>query len=315
MAQALEIASGADFPVLARQLFGNVRLHFPEGPAYGRRLMSTVLGECRVSELEAGSHAVFGERVVAASHDPDSLKLLIQAEGSSLITQGGRTVDFGDGMPVLYDPTRPYTLVNRTHVRLMMLQVPRQAFSRIALQSLVAPRLPPEALGGLWHVLLSTMQSSLLEADRLDELSRTNLGRTLIEMVRPIVEADAETFPFGRSKSLDVLLARAKHYIEANLEQPDLSLERIAGRMGCSPRYIFRAFEVEGLTPSQFVWDCRLKRARADLGSAACATRSISDIAFSLGFSSSAHFSRAFRQRYEVSPRDWRRAALGLPTS
>ncbi|WP_343229034.1 helix-turn-helix domain-containing protein [Rhizobium setariae] len=304
---AVEIADGPDFPVLAQKLFGNVRLHFPQAPAHARRLTSAVLGEARVSELEAGSHAVFGERVVRASHDPDSLKLLIQAEGSSLITQGGRTVDFGDGMPVLYDPTQAYTLINRTHVRLMMLQVPRHAFSRVALASLLTPRLPHGALGGLWHVLLSTMQSSLREAGRLDEASRVNLGRTLVEMVRPIVEA--ETPGQVRAKSLDVLLTRTKVFIETHLEQPDLSVEKIAARMGCTPRYIFRAFETQGVTPSQFIWEARLKRARADLGSAGCAARSISAIAFSLGFSSSAHFSRAFRQRFEISPRDFRRSA------
>uniref|UniRef100_UPI003F21D7B3 helix-turn-helix domain-containing protein n=1 Tax=Rhizobium sp. F40D2 TaxID=3453141 RepID=UPI003F21D7B3 len=36
----------------------------------------------------------------------------------------------------------------------------------------------------------------------------------------------------------------------------------------------------------------------------------ISEIAFALGFSSSAHFSRAFRARYAVSPSQWRKAAL-----
>lgn len=305
---AVDVADGADFPELARQLFGNVRLQFPDSPANAKRLTSAMLGDCRVSKLEAGSHLVFGERVVHASHDPDALKLLIQVEGSSHITQGDSTVDFGDGMPVVYDPTRPYTLVNRTQVRLMMLQVPRGSFSRLALTSLRTPRLPPKVLGGLWHVLLSTMQSSLQEAGRLDEPSRASLGRTLVDMVRPIVEPDA-TIGLVRPKSLDVLLDRTKAFIETHLEQPDLTVERIAARMGCTPRYIFRAFETEGVTPSQFIWDTRLSRAKADLGSAGCAARSICDIAFSLGFSSSAHFSRAFRQRFEVSPRDYRRSA------
>jgi AraC-like DNA-binding protein len=305
MGTAFAIAHGADFPDLARQLFGAVRLDFPERPGESRHLTSAVLGDCRISELEAGAHTVHGERVVRSSNDPDALKLLIQTEGRSAISQGGRTVDFGDGMPVVYDPTRPYVLVNSTRVRLMMLQVPRDAFSGAARDGLASPFLPPAAFSGFCHVLFSTMQATLREAGRLDEASRASLGRTLADMVRPLIEPDI-TDGFSKSKSLETLLARAKDYIEAHLEEPDLSVERVATRMGCSPRYIFRAFEADGTTPSQFIWNARLVRARANLGSTTCAGRTISEIAFSLGFSSSAHFSRAFRDRFGMSPRDFR---------
>ena len=310
MANGHETASGADFPDLARQLFGNVRLQFGDGPAHARHLSSDRLGVCRLSALEAGAHTVRGERVVKASHDPDALKLLIQERGESVIEQGGRAVDFGGGAPVLYDPTHPYTLVNRTGVRLMMLQVPRNAFSPRAVQSLVAPRLASASLTGLWHVLRSTMQTSLAEAAGLDEASRNSLGDSLLNLVRPLVEGEPVAPEAGRPGSLDMLLERAKAYVMTNLDRPDLSLGRIAARMGCSPRYLFRAFESEQTTPSQYIWDLRLERARAELAAPDSAMRTISDIAFSFGFSSSAHFSRAFRNRYGIAPRDWRRAAL-----
>lgn len=308
MGSAFAIARGADFPALARQLFGAVRLDFPERRDEGMHLASAVLGDCRISELGAGAHTVHGERVVRSSHDPDALKLLIQTEGRSAILQGGRTVDFGGDMPVIYDPTKPYILVNRTRVRLMMLQVPRNAFSGAARDTLRSPCLAPAVLSGFCHVLLSTMQATLHEAARLDEASRASLGRTLVDMVRPLIEPDVAD-GFSKPNSLGTLLARAKDFIEAHLEEPDLSVERIAARMGCSPRYIFRAFEADETTPSQFVWNARVVRARTDLGSASCAGRTISEIAFSLGFSSSAHFSRVFRDRFGMSPRDFRRRA------
>jgi len=314
MGSALAIAHGADFPALARQLFGAVRLDFPERRDEGRHLASAVLGDCRISELEAGAHTVHGERVVRSSHDPDALKLLIQTEGRSVISQGGRTVDFGGDMPVIYDPTKPYILVNRTRVRLIMLQVPRNVFSGAPRHALASPLVPCRALAGLCHVLLSTMETTLNEAEGLDETSRVSLGRTLVDMVRPLIGhdfADASV----KLNSLETLLARAKDFITAHLDDPELSVERIAARMGCSPRYIFRAFEAEEMTPSQFIWSTRLARARVALGSVACAGRTISEIAFSLGFSSSAHFSRVFRDRFGISPRDFRRAGTASPTS
>ena len=91
----MESACGREFPVLAQKLFGNVRLHFSDAPIERRYLRSAMLGQCRVSELMAGAHTVYGDHVVRASHDPDMLKLLIQSEGISLIEQGGRAVSVG----------------------------------------------------------------------------------------------------------------------------------------------------------------------------------------------------------------------------
>ncbi|MEO8686022.1 MAG: helix-turn-helix transcriptional regulator, partial [Devosia sp.] len=115
----------------------------------------------------------------------------------------------------------------------------------------------------------------------------------------------------SQTLSLDLLRERAKAYIEANLERADLSVADIARQMGCTPRYVFKAFQAEQTTPSDYLWQCRLERARDCLMQGE-AGRSISDIAFALGFSSSAHFSRAFRQRYDSAPRDYR---MGLSAS
>lgn len=309
MGAALQSAAGEDFPELARQLFGNVRLEFADDPVDRRRLRSALLGGCRVSELEAGTHSVFGDRVARKSHDPDALKLLIQTSGSSLIRQSGRTVEFGDGTPVIYDPMRPYALVNRTPVRLVMLQVSRHAFPARLLAGLVEPLVPGRDFAGLCQVLLATLRSSLAEADHIDPVGRERLGAVLVDLVRPFIEGSVSV---DGPKTLDILLMRCKSFIDAELDCPDLSVERIASRMGCSPRYVFRAFETEDTTPTHYIWDARLIRARQNL--AAGAGRSVTEIAFSLGFSSSAHFSRAFRARFGSSPRDYRRAVFASLT-
>lgn len=309
MVAAMQSAVGEAFPELARQLFGNVRLEFADAPSADRRLRSAVLGGCRISELEAGIHSVFGDRVVQTDHDPDALKLLIQTKGSSLLHQSGLTVEFGEGTPVIYDPTRPYALVNRAAVRLVMLQMPRNAFPDRVLLALARPIVPGPALAGLSHVLLATLRSSLAEAGLLDPAGRERLGAALIDLVLPLFE-DASAGTRMREAPLDTLLLRCKSFISAELECPGLDVDRMAARMGCSRRYIFRAFELQGVTPMHYVWERRLARARRDLASAAHARHSITEIAFSLGFSSSAHFSRAFRERFSISPRDFRRAAL-----
>jgi len=184
--------------------------------------------------------------------------------------------------------------------------LPRNAFPTRLLPALTMPVVPREDLSGLWQVLLATLRSSLREASHLAPPDRARLGAVFVDLVRPLLEEpilEAQASP----ASLDILLKRCKSFIDAKLDNTALSVERIASRMGCSPRYVFRAFETEDMTPMQFVWEARLARARRDLASAAHAGQSITEIAFAAGFSSSAHFSRSFRERFGMSPRECRR--------
>jgi AraC family transcriptional activator of tynA and feaB len=301
--QTVRIATGRDFPIAAAQLFGNVRLDFSVEQDDSRRLVSMPLGDCRLSQLHAGIHTVHGGRVAARSFDPDSVKLILQSEGHSVIEQSGTRSPIRDDVPVLYDPTRPYRLVNATPVRLLMLQLPRARFSQLMLQRLVAPLLPGGS--GVTPILLALMQSTFAEAHGASAATRASVGSAMIELVRGMIEDGPQ--PDTQRRPLDALLERVKEFIANNLSRPDLSIALIARRMGCSSRYVFRAFELEGRTPADYLWALRLEKAYEDLQSATEKPRSISDIAFSRGFSSTAHFSRVFRDRYGMTPRDCRR--------
>jgi AraC family transcriptional regulator len=83
-------------------------------------------------------------------------------------------------------------------------------------------------------------------------------------------------------------------------------LQTLAAEAGYSKRHFLRAFHAStGFSPHQYILHLRLKRAKQLM-----ARRSLSllDIALESGFSSHAHFSHAFRQRFGVSPSDFRRA-------
>lgn len=301
----IRVATGRDFPIAAAQLFGNVRLDFPGGQNDRRRLVSLQLGDCRLSQLQAGIHTVHGDQVAPRSSDPDSLKLILQSQGHSVIEQGGTRSAIRDNAPVVYDPTQPYRLVNTTPVRLLMLQLPRGRFPQAMLQRLATPLLPGPT--GLAPILLTLMRSTLSEAEGASAATRASIGVAMMELVRALIEGEVAPAP-APGRSLDLLLERIKDFIGQNLSRPDLSVALIARRMGCSPRYVFRAFERDGRTPADYLWGLRLERAHEHLQTAEEKARSISDIAFSLGFSSTAHFSRAFRERYDMTPRDCRRS-------
>jgi AraC-like DNA-binding protein len=305
----VDSATGRDFAGLARNLFGNVRLDFGAADENNSRIVSAMLGSCRLTRLEADRHIVFGEHVMAGPDDPDAIKLIVQTEGSALLAQGGLQAPVSQNALVLYDPRRPYMLTNNTPVRQLLLQLPRHALSHAAVERLSTPFTAHATQDGMCRILLSLMDSTMHEIDHLDQARRFSVGQTMVDLVRSMVGGDAQP---ARSicNPLDLLLERIKDFIARNLVRPDLTVSMIARRMGCSVRYVYRAFEVECRTPSDYIWDLRLQRAAAQLREAGGYAGEISEIAFALGFSSSAHFSRAFRNRYGASPSQWRKAEL-----
>jgi AraC-like DNA-binding protein len=68
---------------------------------------------------------------------------------------------------------------------------------------------------------------------------------------------------------------------------------------------LYRLFEDEGGVAA-YILSRRLDRCRAILGASTGRDPSISELAFNHGFVSVAHFSRAFRRRFGIAPRDGR---------
>ncbi len=102
-----------------------------------------------------------------------------------------------------------------------------------------------------------------------------------------------------------VKLAASLEYIEKNITRR-LSLEDIAGASHLSPYHFHRIFrELMGETVNDFVARKRLEYAANYL---LCSTdTSITEVAASLGYSSPANFSKAFKQYFGISPSQLRR--------
>jgi len=109
----------------------------------------------------------------------------------------------------------------------------------------------------------------------------------------------------GASVADSALRQRVLGVVEAQLTDPALRTLSLAAACGASVRTIQNLFAGMGTTPSAYILERRLARAAERLSAAP--GESITDVAFEIGFNDSAYFARAFRQRFGVSPREWRR--------
>lgn len=102
------------------------------------------------------------------------------------------------------------------------------------------------------------------------------------------------------------LFDRVISYIEQHFGDPELSPTRLASVHGISLRYLHLLFAQRGHAVSGWIRERRLEYCCQVLANAH-PSLSVSEIAFRAGFKDSSHFSRAFRQRFGISPTEHRR--------
>ena len=98
-------------------------------------------------------------------------------------------------------------------------------------------------------------------------------------------------------------LRRVREYVVAHIEE-NISIQALASMVGLSRFHFTRAFkQSEGVTPHQFLLQCRVKRVQELL---AATELPLSHIALAAGFSDQSHCSRRFREFVGITPSRYR---------
>ena len=105
------------------------------------------------------------------------------------------------------------------------------------------------------------------------------------------------------SKLREFYIHEALSYIEHNF-QNEITIEDIAGVCGLNRTYFGKIFkEALGKTPQEFLLNYRMLKAAELLK---LTSLSIGDVGLAVGYANQMHFSRAFKNNYGISPREWR---------
>ncbi|MFJ9607950.1 helix-turn-helix domain-containing protein [Kitasatospora sp. NPDC101176] len=276
------------------------------------RLASHRLGYVRVSTLEADAARVSRTAgLIARSRTEPQVGVGVQVSGRAALEQDGRRAEVAGGGLVLYDTARPYSLDYPERFRTHLFHLPRRLLgvSEGELRQVAGTAVTPgEGCGSVLLPFLGTLAASAHSypapiGDRLAG-SVADLLSTLVGQLtgRAVEEPEAPN---------DHLVRRIRAHIDRHLQDPGLSPESVAGAHHISVRYLHRLFEGEGLTVSRFVQRRRLEACAEELARRGRTAPTVSSVAQRWGFVNPAHFSRAFRAAYGVSPREWRATGGG----
>ena len=242
----------------------------------------------------------------------DDLFFGVNLAGSSTAHQGGREVMLRGGDAFFANRGKTgFTIDRPTQARFVGLRVSRSALAPLVtnLDDAVFRLIPDHAnalrlLTKYISVVVNDQPPSTPELRHLVATQVYDLIALAIGATR-----DAALFAQGRGVRA-ARLGAIKADIAANLCDCDLSATAIAALHRVTPRYMHKLFESEGITFSEFVLRRRLERAHRLLTDPRFAGRTISSVAFDVGFGDLSYFNRAFRRCYNATPSEVKHSAV-----
>jgi AraC-like DNA-binding protein len=264
------------------------------------------LGSLRVSRVDSNRQLVQRSTRQLARSDDDCFLLSLQLKGHGRVLQDGRAALLAPGDFALYDSTRRYTLAFDDEFSQLVLKTPRGLLKDRLARAEDCTALAVSGSSGMGRVAADLLRTVAREAPGLHPHEIERMADALIDVFAVAFGQSPVVPPVSRRSHGAAQLLRIKLYLDEHLRDPELTPERVARAHGISTRYLSKLFETAGTSVGRFIWEQRLARIERDLRSAACATRSISEIAFGWGFNDMSHFSRSFRARYGDCPRSYR---------
>jgi len=265
-------------------------------------------GDVTLTDTLSSPQSVMRQSRHIAQLEKDCYFMGLAQSGSINIRQANSSMTMHAGVGALFNANEPYELRCDTKLRSFWVELPRQAFA-----SRFDSKRPPltahlNLSRGLGRIAVEFCSALALEGGSLDPQSRVRLGEQFMDILALAISAEPDR-PSTESCVPSGRLLLVRNYIDEHLSDPNLSLAEIAKNNGISLRTLHQLFHPMGMSASEWLRTRRLQRCYDLLTSPQHEAKTITEIAYSVGFNSSSHFSNLFREQFGLRPSDARKTS------
>lgn len=287
-------------------LYVNVDTAVSDRADYRGFVREAHFGPVTITDTLLSRQEIRRRRKHLAKVDKDCYYLQFIQRGRMNVIQDHHTLASNSALGTLFYASEPYQLQCVQEVRAYYVEIPRESLiARLDRRDL--PTSVNFSTGaGLGRVAADFCLSLATESEAISDADKAALGDDLLDLVARAVDRSSVAEPVKHAFQKARLHA-IKTYIDQNLANPVLSLTSIAKNNGISVRYLHYLFQQDDTSPADWIWNRRLERCYNLLSTPNMANRSVTDIAYSVGFSSSSHFSNLFKAKFGLRPTDLRR--------
>jgi len=285
-----------------------LRAKFDRNPN-GCHVESWGLGAVNLTRAKLDAVELTSSRASLNSGKDDFFYLKTVSAGTVFVEAAGLTQQFDEGSVIGFDPAEPYNERFPQATSLTILRVPKPQLAKRGWTASwnIATALDvknPDTKAV--HTMVETIGEQCVGTSPMmhELLGRQLLG--LMELAMAIADANEHR------PSAEIIVLRARQFIEENLAFEGLDAEKVASAAQVSAKHLEKLFAERGTSLMRHVWQRRLEQAEKLLTSGSMAHCSVQEIGWRCGFATAAHFSRTFKQRFGVPPGQLRNARLKL---
>jgi len=263
------------------------------------RMSARNCGALRFFRSEASGYRVVRSRRDVENAPADHYSVYLQVRGKAVIEQGDQTFTYHASDISISDGRYPFRADLSGAGARAIAVIPRAMLDRRA----------PWLAGRPLHRLAATSRFVDLAGRHIMELTAdgatlsdgaaTMLTDNLCNLLALAGSTDVAPARLDAELQTEALLA----FCRQHLHHPDLSPQFVADHFGISLRTLHLRFHKAGQSFGRWVLEHRLDACRAALHDPTQRTLNISEIAYRWGFNDLSHFNKAFRARFDETPR------------
>lgn len=275
-------------------------------------LCSTSNFLAQIQSRDLGQFKIFGlkthtpHRSVRTEALEDVCFVNLQRESDGVVFRGDHEMNMRPGSMTIYRASKGYEIDVPSGSSSIVLAMPMHQLERDVpnFGRHLEDALPYNP--HLIDMLAGLCESVLSNSDPLRQTVVDGVSASVRHMLLAILNDTQSSSDFGPTVGQSAIINRIKSFVLENIADPELSPAKVAACTGITVSYLHKVYRQEQTTLMQFVFSARLERCRADIAKYG-RSANVSQIAFSWGFNDASHFTRSFRKKFGLSPREYRK--------
>ena len=267
---------------------------------FSARIAARNVGPLRFAVSESTEYRIARSRQDIDASPSDHYSIYLQLGGRTVSSMNDETFTFNANDIGIYDGRQPFRSMHGGRRAIAVL--PRAMLERRAPWLTRRPH-QKLAADSPFAELARRHLMTLTDPDApLSDTAMSVLSENLCNLVALASAEGVEPDRLQPELQLEAILA----FCRQHLHEADLSPQRVADGLGMSVRTLHWRFKQTGQTFGRWVRDNRLDGCAVALRDPNQRTFNISDVAYNWGFNDLSHFNKAFRARFDMTPREWR---------